>query len=70
MGKKKSCFGVVDHVCMVKDCPYMSDCIRTVWEKKMEIALERARLRREERAAAGDPKAVRAPRKSRKTAGR
>ncbi len=51
MGKKKSCFGAVDHVCLVKDCPYMSDCIRTVWEKKMEKALERARLRRVAREA-------------------
>jgi hypothetical protein len=34
---------------MVKDCPYMSECIRVVWEKKMEKVLNRARDRREAR---------------------
>ena len=62
MGKKKSCFGVVDHVCMVKDCPYMADCIRTVWEKKMEAALERARRRRAERSSAA-PESAKPPRR-------
>ena len=36
MGKKKWCFGREDVICMTKDCPYMSDCIQVVWEKKME----------------------------------
>jgi len=49
MGKKKDCFGSDTHVCMVKDCPYMSECIRVVWEKKMEKVLNRARDRRAER---------------------
>ena len=46
MGKKKDCFGRESYICMVKDCPYMSDCIRVVWEKKMEKVLSRARDRR------------------------
>ena len=50
MGKKKDCFGSDTHVCMVKDCPYMSECIRVVWEKKMEKVLSRARDRRTTRA--------------------
>jgi hypothetical protein len=51
MGKKKSCFGSETHVCMVKDCSYMSECIRLVWEKKMEKVLNRARERRGAREA-------------------
>lgn len=35
MGKKKWCFGREDVVCLTKDCPYMSDCIQAVWQKKM-----------------------------------
>jgi hypothetical protein len=35
LGKKKWCFGREDVICMTKDCPYMSDCIQVVWEKKM-----------------------------------
>ncbi len=50
MGKKKDCFGLESHVCMVKVCPYMSECIRVVWEKKMEKVLSRARDRRAARA--------------------
>ncbi len=51
MGKKKACFGNEAHVCMVKDCAYMSECIRVVWEKKMEKVLSRARERRATREA-------------------
>ncbi len=46
MGKKKACYGSDAHVCMVKDCAYMSECIRIVWEKKMDKVLSRARNRR------------------------
>jgi hypothetical protein len=58
MGKKKQCFGSDEHVCMVKDCPYMSECIRVVWEKKMEIVLERARSRRGARESHGRARSV------------
>jgi hypothetical protein len=60
MGKKKQCFGSDAHVCMVKDCPYMSDCIRVVWEKKMEKVLKRARDRRSDRDASSGRKTSRA----------
>jgi hypothetical protein len=35
MGKKKWCFGREDVICLTKDCPYMSDCIQVVWQRKM-----------------------------------
>jgi len=35
MGRKKACFGREDYVCLTKDCPYMSDCIQAVWERKV-----------------------------------
>lgn len=35
MGRKKACFGREDYVCLTKDCPYMSECIQAVWEKKV-----------------------------------
>jgi hypothetical protein len=58
MGKKKQCFGDEAHVCMVKDCPYMSECIRVVWEKKMEKVLDRARNRRGARESQGRARPV------------
>ncbi len=60
MGKKKDCFGSDTHVCMVKDCPYMSDCIRVVWEKKMEKVLRGARDRSGDREAPSGRRASRA----------
>ena len=59
MGKKKSCFGSETHVCMVKDCAYMSECIRVVWEKKMEKVLSRARDRRAARGSGSRGRASR-----------
>lgn len=41
MGKKKWCFGREDVVCLTKDCPYMSDCIQVVWQKKMARLIAR-----------------------------
>ena len=35
MGKKKWCFGREDVICLTKDCPYMSECIQVVWQRKM-----------------------------------
>lgn len=45
MGKKKWCFGREDFVCLTKDCPYMADCIRVVWDKKVSRMLTRMRPR-------------------------
>ena len=67
MGKKKDCFGIESHVCMVKDCPYMSECIRVVWEKKMEKVLSRARDRRAAREEEPSQKAAAKPRRRRRS---
>jgi hypothetical protein len=45
MGKKKWCFGREDFVCLTKDCPYMSDCIKVVWEKKVSRMITRMKPR-------------------------
>ena len=45
MGKKKWCFGREDFVCLTKDCPYMADCIKVVWEKKVSRMITRMRPR-------------------------
>ncbi len=45
MGKKKWCFGREDFVCLTKDCPYMSECIRVVWDKKVSRMISRMRPR-------------------------
>jgi len=41
MGKKKDCFGQEDYVCMTPSCPYAADCIKAVWEKRMERVMSR-----------------------------
>lgn len=41
MGKKKWCFGREDVVCLTKDCPYMSECIQVVWQRKMSRMIGR-----------------------------
>ena len=43
MGKKKDCFGLEDYVCMTPGCPYAKDCIKAVWEKRMDRILARSR---------------------------
>ncbi len=43
MGKKKDCFGQEDYVCMTPSCPYARDCIKAVWEKRMEKVLARGK---------------------------
>jgi len=43
MGKKKWCFGREDFVCLTRDCPYMADCIRVVWDKKVSRMITRMR---------------------------
>ena len=41
MSKKKDCFGSETYVCRTRDCPYVSDCVQVVWEKKMRRVLAR-----------------------------
>jgi len=41
MGKKKDCFGREDYVCMTPNCPYARECIRVVWEKRMDRVLSK-----------------------------
>lgn len=41
MGKKKDCFGLEDYVCMTPNCPYARDCIKVVWDKRMQRVLAR-----------------------------
>jgi hypothetical protein len=43
MGRKKACFGREDYVCLTRDCPYMNECIQTVWENKVTGMLKRSR---------------------------
>ena len=35
MAKKKDCFGSETYVCRTQNCPYMSECVQIVWEKKL-----------------------------------
>ena len=41
MAKKKDCFGSESYVCRTRDCPYMSECVQVVWEKKLRRVLSR-----------------------------
>ncbi|MGH7162003.1 MAG: hypothetical protein ACREID_00860 [Planctomycetota bacterium] len=41
MGKKKDCFGQEDYVCMTPNCPYARECIKAVWEKRLQRVLDR-----------------------------
>jgi len=41
MGKKKDCFGLEEYVCMTPNCPYARDCIKMVWDKRMQRVLTR-----------------------------
>ena len=42
MSKKKDCFGSETYVCRTRDCPYMSDCVQVVWEKKVRRLIARS----------------------------
>jgi hypothetical protein len=44
MGKKKWCFGREDVICLTKDCPYMSECIQVVWQRKMSRLIGKSSL--------------------------
>ncbi len=50
MAKKKDCFGSETYVCRTQNCPYMSECVQVVWEKKL-----RRIMARKEDASAGTP---------------
>ncbi len=41
MAKKKDCFGSENYVCRTQNCPYVSDCVQTVWDKKLRRILAR-----------------------------
>jgi len=51
MGRKKACFGREDYVCLTKDCPYMNECIQTVWENKVTAMLKRSRAGKKQKEA-------------------
>jgi hypothetical protein len=56
MGRKKACFGREDYVCLTKNCPYMDECIRAVWDKKVSGMLRRSRKETKTRTASGTRK--------------
>ena len=58
MSKKKDCFGSETYVCRTRDCPYMSDCVQVVWDKK----LRRILARKGTTAAGGDLRAAKSVR--------
>ncbi len=41
MAKKKDCFGSETYVCRTQQCPYMSECVQVVWEKKLRRVMAR-----------------------------
>ena len=41
MAKKKDCFGSENYVCRTQNCPYVSECVQVVWEKKLRRILAR-----------------------------
>lgn len=41
MAKKKDCFGSENYVCRTQNCPYVSECVQAVWEKKLRRVLAR-----------------------------
>jgi hypothetical protein len=51
MAKKKDCFGSESYVCRTQNCPYMSECVQMVWEKKLRRVVARKESRLDARAA-------------------
>ncbi len=41
MAKKKDCFGSESYVCRTQNCPYMSECVQVVWDKKLRRIMAR-----------------------------
>ena len=46
MARKKDCFGSETHVCRTQNCPYVSDCVQVVWNRKLRRILSRKRSAR------------------------
>jgi hypothetical protein len=54
MAKKKDCFGSETYVCRTQSCPYVSECVQIVWEKKLRRIMSRkANARMDDREARG-----------------
>ena len=51
MAKKKDCFGSESYVCRTQNCPYMSECVQLVWEKKLRRIVSRKSSRLDSSAA-------------------
>ena len=51
MAKKKDCFGSETYVCRTQNCPYMSECVQLVWEKKLRRIVTRKGSRLDAKAA-------------------
>ena len=41
MSKKKDCFGSETYVCRTQNCPYVTECVQIVWEKKLRRIMSR-----------------------------
>ncbi|MHC5012494.1 MAG: hypothetical protein ACYTG6_16380 [Planctomycetota bacterium] len=41
MAKKKDCFGSETYVCRTQNCPYVTECVQVVWEKKLRRIISR-----------------------------
>ena len=41
MAKKKDCFGSENYVCRTQNCPYVSECVQAVWDKKLRRVIAR-----------------------------
>ena len=44
MAKKKDCFGSENYVCRTQNCPYVSDCVQAVWDKKLRRVIARKKM--------------------------
>ena len=43
MARSKDCFGSENYVCRTQNCPYVSDCVQAVWEKKLRRVMSRGK---------------------------
>ncbi len=51
MAKKKDCFGSESYVCRTQNCPYVSECVQIVWEKKLKRIISRKGARMDSRSS-------------------
>ena len=51
MAKKKDCFGSETYVCRTQNCPYVSECVQIVWEKKLKRIISRKGARMDSRSS-------------------